>query len=185
MTRVRMTQLTRMTWTMMRLNNIMSLSFMVLLLTRWKTEVSNPGSRRKGCATWTKQNVWSANSIILRDLAFEFKRRNRQKNKTTIKLNACTPIIKELGSIVKELLGKKSKVHIVPGRDDIILIDALQELEDISHGAQVKEVKSVKCYSPGGRKIDLFLSITEILSQKWYHCVQYTRRNLMSLISYC
>ena len=40
------------------------------------------------------------------------------------------------------------------------------------------EVKIVKCYL-GGRKIDP--SISEILPLSWYHCVQYTKRNLMSL----
>ena len=45
-----------------------------------------------------------------------------------------------------------------------------------------KVVNSVKCY-PGGRKMDLISSISEIPSQTWYHCFQYTRRHHMSLIS--
>ena len=45
-------------------------------------------------------------------------------------------------------------------------------------------LKSVKCY-PGGRKIDLISSISDILSQMCYLCGQYTRRNLMSQISHC
>ena len=36
-----------------------------------------------------------------------------------------------------------------------------------------RSIESVKCY-PVGRKIDLIPSIYEILSQKCYHCVQYT-----------
>ena len=45
-------------------------------------------------------------------------------------------------------------------------------------------VKSVKCY-PGGRKSHFILSISEILSHMWYHCVQYTSRHLMSTVSHC
>ena len=45
-------------------------------------------------------------------------------------------------------------------------------------------VKFVKCYS-GRRKIHFIPSILKILSQKCYHCVYYTRRHLMSLISHC
>ncbi len=48
---------------------------------------------------------------------------------------------------------------------------------------QIYDDQSVKCYR-GGRKIDLIPSISEIQSQTWYHCVQYTRRQLMSLISH-
>ena len=44
-------------------------------------------------------------------------------------------------------------------------------------------IKSVKCYC-GGRKIDLISSISEIQSQTWYHCIQYTKRHHMSLISH-
>ena len=40
---------------------------------------------------------------------------------------------------------------------------------------------SFKCY-PGGWKINLIPTIWEILSQKCYHCVQYTRCHLMNLI---
>ena len=43
---------------------------------------------------------------------------------------------------------------------------------------------SVKCYSDG-RKMHFIRSITEIPSQKWYHCVQYTKRHHMSLTSHC
>ena len=42
-------------------------------------------------------------------------------------------------------------------------------------------VHSVKCY-PGGRITHFIPSISNILSQKCYHYVQYTRRHLMSLI---
>ena len=45
-------------------------------------------------------------------------------------------------------------------------------------------LKSVKC-NPSGRKIDLISSKCDILSQMWYHCAQYTRRHLMSLILHC
>ena len=45
------------------------------------------------------------------------------------------------------------------------------------------KVKSVKCY-PGGRKIPFIPSISEILSEACYHCVQYTRHHLMSLVSH-
>ena len=45
-------------------------------------------------------------------------------------------------------------------------------------------LKSVKRY-PGGRKIDLISSISDIQSQTWYHCIQYTERHHMSLFSYC
>ena len=45
-------------------------------------------------------------------------------------------------------------------------------------------LKSVKCYL-GGRKIHWIPSISGILSQKCYHCVQYTRRHPMRLISHC
>ena len=40
-------------------------------------------------------------------------------------------------------------------------------------------------FYPGGRKIHLIPSITEIQSQMWHHCVQYTRRHHMSLIAHC
>ncbi len=43
---------------------------------------------------------------------------------------------------------------------------------------------SVKCYA-GVRKIHFIPSISEILSQKCFHCVQYTRRHRMSLFSHC
>ncbi len=46
------------------------------------------------------------------------------------------------------------------------------------------QLKSVKCY-PGGRKIHFIPSMCKIQSQMWYHCVQYTRRHIMSLISHC
>ncbi len=45
-------------------------------------------------------------------------------------------------------------------------------------------LQPVKCYS-GGREIHLIPSISKILSQKRYHCVQYTRRHLISLLSHC
>ena len=48
----------------------------------------------------------------------------------------------------------------------------------------VTNLKSVKCYH-GGRKIDFIPSISKIQTQMWCHCVQYTRRHLMSLISHC
>ena len=48
---------------------------------------------------------------------------------------------------------------------------------------QVNSLKAVKFY-PGGRKIDSIPSISEILSQMCYYCVQYTRRHLMSPISH-
>ena len=48
----------------------------------------------------------------------------------------------------------------------------------------IAEIKSVKRY-PGGRKIDLVSSISEILPRMWYHCVPYTRRHLMSIIPHC
>ena len=38
-----------------------------------------------------------------------------------------------------------------------------------------KMVYSVKCYR-GGRKMHLISSISEIQSQTWYHCIQYTKR---------
>ncbi len=41
---------------------------------------------------------------------------------------------------------------------------------------------SVKCYR-GGRKMDLISPISKIQTQMWYHCIQYSRRHLMSLIS--
>ncbi len=34
-------------------------------------------------------------------------------------------------------------------------------------------------------KICLIPSISEILSQTWYHCIQYSKRHHMSLFSYC
>ncbi len=43
--------------------------------------------------------------------------------------------------------------------------------------------ESVKCYR-GGRKINLISPIYEIQSQMCYHCIQYTRRHHMSLISH-
>ena len=43
---------------------------------------------------------------------------------------------------------------------------------------------SVNCY-PGGRKIDPIPPISEIQSQLWYHCLQYTTRHHMSLVSFC
>ena len=45
-------------------------------------------------------------------------------------------------------------------------------------------IRSVKCY-PGGWKIDHIPSISEIRSQTWYHCIQYTRHHHMSLVSHC
>ena len=45
-------------------------------------------------------------------------------------------------------------------------------------------VYSIKYY-PGGRKTELILSISEILSQMCYHCIQYTKRQLMNLVSFC
>ncbi len=36
-----------------------------------------------------------------------------------------------------------------------------------------------------GRTIAAIPSISDILSQMWYHCVQYTSHHLMSLISHC
>ena len=45
-------------------------------------------------------------------------------------------------------------------------------------------IKSVKCYH-GGRKINLISSISEIQSQNWYHCIQYTKRHQMRLFSHC
>ena len=44
-------------------------------------------------------------------------------------------------------------------------------------------IRFINCY--GGRTICLFSSISEILSQKWYHCIQYTMHYRMSLESYC
>ncbi len=41
----------------------------------------------------------------------------------------------------------------------------------------------IKCYR-GERKIDHISSISEIQSQMGYHCIQYTRRHLMSLSSH-
>ena len=45
-------------------------------------------------------------------------------------------------------------------------------------------VESVKCY-PGGGKFHFIPSISEILSQRCYYCVHYTRNHLISLISHC
>ncbi len=45
------------------------------------------------------------------------------------------------------------------------------------------KLKSVKCYR-GGRQIHFILSISKIQTQMVYHCVQYTRHHLMSLISH-
>ena len=45
-------------------------------------------------------------------------------------------------------------------------------------------LKSVKCYR-GRRKIDLISSICEIQSHMRYHCVQYTKRHHISLLSHC
>ena len=49
---------------------------------------------------------------------------------------------------------------------------------------QILLIKSVKWY-PGGRKNDLIPSISEILSQTWYHCIQHTTRHHMRLGSHC
>ena len=46
-----------------------------------------------------------------------------------------------------------------------------------------EHVKCVKCY-PGGRKMDLIPSISELQSQAWYHCIQYTTHHHMRLISH-
>ncbi len=49
--------------------------------------------------------------------------------------------------------------------------------------AQCLCLKSVKCY-PGGWKIDLMSSISEVRSQFWYHCIQYIKRHHVSLFSH-
>ncbi len=38
---------------------------------------------------------------------------------------------------------------------------------------------------PWVRKIDLFPPIFEMLAQRWYHCVQYTKRHHMNRIAHC
>ena len=53
----------------------------------------------------------------------------------------------------------------------------------ITPGSVEHDVKSVKCYR-GGRKIHFISLISKISTQMGYHCVQYTRRHLMSLISH-
>ena len=63
-------------------------------------------------------------------------------------------------------------------------IFAMQEDFFLDGTAPFEGLHAVKCY-PGGRKIHLIPSISEILLQTCYHCVQYTRRHLMSLISHC
>ena len=50
--------------------------------------------------------------------------------------------------------------------------------------AKYSQLKFVKC-NPGGRKIDLVSWLSELLSQNRYRCVQYTKRQFMSLISHC
>ena len=53
----------------------------------------------------------------------------------------------------------------------------------VSRLARQRELYSIKCYA-GGRNIDLIPSISEILSQTWYHRVQYTKSHHMSLVSF-
>ncbi len=45
------------------------------------------------------------------------------------------------------------------------------------------QLYSVKCY-PGGQKIHFIPSVSKIQIQMGYHCVQYTRRHIMNLISH-
>ncbi len=53
----------------------------------------------------------------------------------------------------------------------------------LHHALYWNQLYYVKCY-PGGLKIDLIPSESEILSQTWYHCIQYTKPHHMSLVSF-
>ena len=82
-------------------------------------------------------------------------------------------------------------VHLIePGLDEelhgatcLVISDESVEWDTLSHMIKFI-VYSVKCYH-GGQNINIILSISEIPSQMWYHCVQYTKRHLMNLSSFC
>ena len=58
------------------------------------------------------------------------------------------------------------------------ILPASSQLEHLVLMSQVYSVK----YFLGGQRLDIIISIYEIVSQNCYHCVQYTRHHTMSLI---
>ena len=68
----------------------------------------------------------------------------------------------------------------------ITLIISFLKCEDVNSIMDIwfgQRVPGPKCY-PGGRKIHSIPSISKIHLQMWYHCVKYTKRHRISLISH-
>ena len=79
---------------------------------------------------------------------------------------------------------RSSKAAPVCGSKYAHALYAVPINQSTTRRSQNNRLYSVKC-CPGGRKIRLFPSISKILSHTCYHCVQYTKRHLMSLITHC
>ena len=82
-------------------------------------------------------------------------------------------------SVKVVLKGLATGCHVVVSQ----LSHTWHQLESFTNAHKVV-LTSVEC-SPGGWKIDHILSISEIQSLIWYHCIQYTKHHLMNLVSDC